>query len=226
MSEGAPKLSIIIPVGPGDCIDIELGRFLEAAASRCEVIVSTASGDSVATPAGSTCVPGTTGRAAQVNRGVAHAGGDWLWILHADSRPEQDGLPRVIDFIRESGPSLGYGRLRFLPDGPWLTRFNAWGAAIRCRVVHLPYGDQGLCIPKKEFQRLNGFNELLQRGEDLDFVVRAREAGLPVRAMPLDVHTSARRYRQNGWLKTTWEHQLASIRLVRNARRASRSDTS
>jgi hypothetical protein len=83
----------------------------------------------------------------------------------------------------------------------------------------MPYGDQGLCVPAAAFARLGGFREDLERGEDLDFVVRARRAGLAVRPMGTGLETSARRYRDRGWLKTTLEHQIAAIRLIRGAKR-------
>ena len=38
----------------------------------------------------------------------------------------------------------------------------------------MPFGDQGFCLNRENFLRLKGYNEALEAGEDLDFVIRSR----------------------------------------------------
>lgn len=221
----ACRLSIIIPLAPGDQADA-LARQLLDHPCIGEVIVS------AATPAPETRCPGVrwvsgpAGRGAQLNRGATRANGSWYWFVHADSRLSDGAIRAADDFATRGVAAIGYCRLRFLDDGPWLVRFNAFGANLRSRLLHQPYGDQGLCMPAEVFEALGGFREDIQRGEDLDFIVRAGMAEIPIVSIGASIQTSARRYRQNGWLKTTWQHQVAAIDLIRNARRYVRSDRS
>ncbi len=161
---------------------------------------------------------GQPGRGRQLNAGAASAQTAWLWFVHADSRLDPRVFTSLPQWCAQRSSGLGYLDLAFLPDGPGLTRLNALGANLRSRWFGLPYGDQGLCISTREFRRLGGFREDLERGEDLDFVVRARAAGLPATRIPGLIRTSARRYSDQGWLRTTWQHQLNARRLIREAR--------
>lgn len=215
------ELSVIVPLGPGEPQPGELLSRLLGERGR-EVIVSAADEQPAGLPAGVTWLTGPPGRARQLNLGARKARAPWLWFVHADCMLERSTLQAVGRFIGRRHPAIGYCDLRFLGDGPKATALNAAGANLRSRLLGLPYGDQGLCLPAGCFARLDGFREDLERGEDLDFVVRARHAGLPVRRIEAAIHTSARRYRDRGWLRTTLEHQRAAWRLIRNARLAAR----
>lgn len=212
-------LSIIVPLAPEDRPGLQLAEQLQAASGKAEIIVSADAGSVNDLPAWATRVHGPAGRGRQLNRGAQAASGRWLWFVHADCTPARDAFDQVLRFIDSDTPRLGYCWLRFANDGPRLSALNAIGANLRSRLLGLPYGDQGLCLPAACYQRIGGYREDLQRGEDLDLVVRARNAGLPIRPMATTLTTSARRYQQHGWLKTTWSHQLAARRLIRNARR-------
>lgn len=210
-------LSLLIPIGPGETAWKGLLEQLPVDHPDLEIIVSATEPLPPDVRPGAIWHVGPPGRGKQLNRSVEQAAGDWLWFLHADCRLHPSTLDAVLAFTRREESALGYCDLRFLNDGPWLTHFNALGANLRSRLFGLPYGDQGLCLPKAWFKRLGGFVEDLERGEDLDFVVRARKAGLPVRPIGTPLYTSARRYREAGWLRTTWRHQVAAWRLVRGA---------
>lgn len=214
-----PSLSIIIPVGPGEDTWPELIDQLPLGRSSIEVIVSASQPRPAGTDTNLVWLSGEAGRGRQLNRAAEQARGRWLWFVHTDCRLSDNALPSALAFVRHDESALGYCKLRYLQDGPWLVHLNAIGANIRSRMLHLPYGDQALCLPARWFDRLGGFREDLERGEDLDLVVRARQAGLPIRPIHATVCTSARRYRQYGWLRTTWSHQLAAWRLTRNARK-------
>ncbi len=166
-------------------------------------------------------VAGPAGRGRQLNHGVACSQSNWLWFIHADCRLLPGVIEAVSEFIEKGQEALGWLRLRFAADGPALTRLNALGAYLRSRYLKLPYGDQGLLIPRRWFDNHGGFDETLRRGEDLDLVVRLRQAGLPIRPIGATVETSARRYREIGWLATTLAHQRAAWQLARRARRKS-----
>lgn len=217
------RLSVVIPLGPGERADV-LANNLKAHPRIGEVIVSatTSPPDDLAT-----CdqwIHGPAGRGAQLNRGAAAARHSWLWFIHADSQLTDTAIDAAAEFTSRTPAAIGYCRLRFGHDGPRLVRLNALGANLRSWLLSRPYGDQGLCLPADVFHALGGFREDLQRGEDLDFIVRAGLNGVSIRPVGATITTSARRYREQGWLRTTWRHQVAAARLIRNARRSARPD--
>lgn len=210
---GGTDCSIVVPVGPGDEPGIAELAWLTEAALEAEVILSVTDLGRVPPGAPGRVVESGAGRAVQSNRGARAARGAWLWFMHVDSHPAAGALERVRALIG-GGDALGYGWLRFREDGPWPVHLNAVGANLRSRVLGLPYGDQGLLLPHERFRALGGFREDTERGEDLDLVIRARRAGLPCRPIGCVVHTSARRYRQRGWLRTTAGHAASAARIA------------
>lgn len=220
----AVELSIIVPLGPGEPPPGELLSQLPGEPGR-EVIVSAADPEPAGLPSGITWLTGESGRGRQLNLGARTAHAPWLWFVHSDSVLDRTTLQAVVRFIARHRAVIGYCDLQFLSDGPKAAALNASGANLRSCLLGLPYGDQGLCLPAEWFTRLGGFREDLRRGEDLDFVVRARRAGLRTRRIGASILTSARRYRERGWLRTTLEHQRAAWRLIRNARRAARVES-
>lgn len=195
-----------------------LDLLMPFADARFTVVVSGVDERPDSVPDGVEWLTGPAGRGRQMNRGARVASAPWLWFLHADSVVERSTRRAMTRFCARDEEAIGYCDLKYLADGPALTTLNAFGANWRSRLLGLPYGDQGLCLPAGWFRRLGGFREDLERGEDLDLVVRARRAGLPVRRTGGRIHTSASRYREHGWLRTTIEHQRAAWRLIRNAR--------
>ncbi|AKS41875.1 glycosyltransferase [Wenzhouxiangella marina] len=212
------ELSLIIPLGPAETEAPRLIRTARRLPEAWERIVSASRGHGVQVPAPWTTVEGDVGRGRQLNRGAAAASGRWLWFVHADSLPDQHAIDAVAEALANDARILAYHPLRFDPDGPRLSALNALGANLRSRLLGLPYGDQGVLIRRGDFQALGGFREDLARGEDLDFLVRARHAGVRLHALRGRMRSSARRYRDRGWLRTTIEHQIAAFHLIRNAR--------
>jgi GT2 family glycosyltransferase len=156
------------------------------------------------------------GRAHQQNAGARLASRDLLWFLHADSRLTANTLPALTQI--HARHFLAYFRLRFGRDGPWLARLNAFGANLRSHRFWLPFGDQGLLMPRTTFLELGGFDEQLALGEDLDLVLRARAAGLEMLGLDATLESSARRYREQGWLATTLRHACLTWSLTRASR--------
>jgi hypothetical protein len=212
-------LSIIIPVGPGEPAPAKLLAHLQQVPGEIEILIPTAGSVPWTVPEPVRQIESAQGRGHQLNTAARQAAGRHLWFVHSDCSIAATAAEKIMGFLDHNDAALGYCRLHFADDGPTLTRLNAGGANLRSRWFGLPYGDQGLCLPRDWFERLGGFREDLNRGEDLDLVVRAKLAGLPVRPMDIDIETSARRYREQGWLKTTIKHQVAAIALIRQARR-------
>lgn len=221
-----PDLALIIPVGPAD----ESWRGLLPWLAR---VASEPTGENALEVVFSACVPpptdaallphwrwlaGPPGRAAQLNRASRASSADWLWWLHADSRPAEDALPALRASIARAPQALHWFPLAF-HDAPRLSRLNAGGANWRSR-RGLPFGDQGLCLRRSDFERLGGYDEAFGRGEDLALVVQARQAGIALAEVPSSISTSGRRYRHQGWLRTTLEHLWLTRQMLRRARRS------
>jgi len=213
-------LSIVIPVGFNDQswqdLLIELSQF----GNEVEIIISACQKQPVnfELPKNIQWVQSVQGRAKQLNAGAEKATGKLLWFLHADTRFTDDITEAISLYLNKSKQGMGYFRLRFANDGPRQTQLNAWAANVRSRLFGLPFGDQGFIMHKTLFQKLNGFDEVVSTGEDLDFVIRAKAMGFRLQEISCDLITSSRRYQQYGWLSTSIKHIYLTWTLTRQAK--------
>lgn len=214
-------LSVIVPVGPGDAVSPallhRLHHGLPASAEVLIVLAPTAIAprDDQLGPAMHLLHDATGGRARLQNRGAAQARYAVLWFVHADTVIPLAALQAAARFVDRGESALAYFDLRFLADGPRLMVVNAVAANLRSRWLKLPFGDQGLMIRRDDFQRLGGFDAQLRAGEDHALVWRARHDGLPLRRLAAPLYTSARKYAEHGWFRTTAWHLSATWRQAR-----------
>ena len=136
------------------------------------------------------------GRGAQLVAGVGAATRPWLLLLHADTRLAPGWQAAVSAHIRR--PNLPARAISgFALDSPdprarRLERAVAW----RCRVLALPYGDQGLLIHRELLAVIGGIRPLPLM-EDVDLVRRIGRRRLI--ALDAAAITSAMRWEQGGW---------------------------
>jgi rSAM/selenodomain-associated transferase 2 len=176
---------------------------LSASPLREIIVADGASADRTidfAAAAGAKIVAAPRGRGRQLAAGAASASGMWLLFLHADCRPALGWAEAVAGFVKAPQAATRAGYFDFALDDAALAarrieRIVAW----RCRVLALPYGDQGLLISRSLYDAVGGFAHLPLM-EDVDLVRRLgrrRLARIGVRCI-----ASARRYRQDGyWLR-------------------------
>ncbi len=220
------QVSIVVPIGTGDCAWPPLYAALREHAAAADIRLVFAEGDAQAPPndAGCTVLYAGQGRAIQQNTGAAGSSMAWLWFLHADSRPDPEVFAALRDFLRRDETALAWFRLQFEAH-PSATldrrmRINAAGANWRSRHFGLPFGDQGLVLPTAIFHLFGGFDTTLPYGEDFALAWRARRSGLALRELPAALSTSARKYADRGWLRTTVRHlRLTAALAWREARR-------
>lgn len=210
---GHIALSVIVPFALDETDGGELLEQLRALPLGGEVILVRAGDRSLPQPTatGKNEPPfreilSPPGRARQMNTGAQAARGRWLWFLHADSRLHPRTLPALDTFLAGNNDALGYFDLRYRADGPVLAQLNALGANLRARCFGMPFGDQGLVLPAAWFARLGGYDEGADYGEDHLLVWHARRAGLPLRRLAAPIESSARKYAEHGWWRTTARH--------------------
>jgi rSAM/selenodomain-associated transferase 2 len=194
------RLSAVIPTLDAAA---ELPTALAALGGLAEIVV--ADGGSrdetaaIARAAGARVVAGPRGRGAQLAAGAAAARGDWLLFLHADCRPGDGWDEAVALFLAAPGAGGQAGYFDFaLDDGAAAARRLERLVAWRCRVLALPYGDQGLLISRALYDRIGGFRPLPLM-EDVDLARRLGRGRLVSLGVPL--YASARRYRRDGYLR-------------------------
>ena len=73
----------------------------------------------------------------------------------------------------------------------------------------MPYGDQGIFVKAERFHTMGGFPETPIM-EDFEFIRRMRRYGRIV-TVPAPVHTSGRRWRSLGVLRTTTINQAVIV---------------
>jgi hypothetical protein len=141
-----------------------------------------------------------------MNLGASQARGEFLWFLHADTRLSDAAYPALRRFMALGATALGWFDLAFRDDGPWPMRWNALGANFRSRRLGIPFGDQGFVVPAALFREVGGFDTGASYGEDHLFVWAVRRAGYRVSPVGAELSTSARKYAERGWGRTTFRH--------------------
>lgn len=143
-------------------------------------------------------------RGTQLNIGAGQANGDVFLFLHADTRPPRGYLQAISQAIH-TGAAWGFFQLAIDHSG---IRFRLLERLIklRCHLLKLHYGDQAMFMRRDLFEEIGGFQELPIL-EDLDLLMRARRMNRPV-LLPQKVFTSARRWKRDGIIKVSLQHQL------------------
>lgn len=225
-------LAVIIPVGPGDrawrgLLDqlhwLPAASELRLVACSAEDIDQTALAAATALPVDRAWLLADRGRARQLNAGAAATRAAFLWFLHADTRiPAPQAVADAIAQALAAYPqALSWFDLAFCNDGPAATRLNALGAGLRSRWLGLPFGDQGFLLARRTFESLGGYDETLPSAEDHALVWTARRAGVRLHGTGVALSTSARRYAEQGWWRTTLRHLTLTWQQARRfARRA------
>jgi rSAM/selenodomain-associated transferase 2 len=198
------ELDVVIPtLNAGPTLARTLAALQDGApAPRVTIFVCDAGSSdgtvTIARRAGAVAVGAPAGRGGQLAAGAAAGAAPWLLFLHGDTVLGVGWREGVEQFTREpaNNTRAGYFRLRF--DTPAsgarrIERLVAW----RCRTFGLPYGDQGLLMSRRLYDRLGGFRALPLM-EDVDLVRRIGRRNLV--ALDVEAVTSADRYERDGWL--------------------------
>ncbi len=150
----------------------------------------------IAEAAGAVLLQGAPSRGGQLRRGAAVARGDWLLILHADTRLAPGWAEAVAAHLDRPGAGPAYFRLAFRARG-LMPRLVAGWANLRAALFSLPYGDQGLLLRRADYDRAGGYPDQPLM-EDVALVRALRG---PLTALPVQARTSAARYQRTGWLR-------------------------
>jgi rSAM/selenodomain-associated transferase 2 len=152
--------------------------------------------------AGAEILDARAGRGHQLAAGAARARFPWLLFLHADTmlepgwEGEASGFMERVDLGRQP-PSAAAFRFALDDQGP-KPRLLERLVALRCRLLRLPYGDQGLLLPKSLYEEIGGFSPLPLM-EDVDLVRRlGRRRTVLLRSRAV---TSAERFRREGYVR-------------------------
>lgn len=199
MATERPRLSVVIPaLNAAD----SLAATLAALDGFDEIIVvDGGSRDGTAALArrlGARVIETAPGRGGQLAAGAAAATSDWLLFLHADT-VLSPGWRSVVDrHLSRPDAAERAACFRFALDdaSPQARRLERW-VAWRVAALALPYGDQGLLIHRALYDRIGGYRPLPLM-EDVDLVRRLGRRRLTV--LDASAATSARRWREDGWL--------------------------
>lgn len=121
----------------------------------------------------------------------------WMLFLHADTRLPPGWLAVAMAHMHEHGEVAG--AFRFALDDPaWQARIVEAGVRLRIALFALPYGDQGLLVPRALYDAVGGYRPLPLM-EDVELVRRIGRRRLRMLRAP--AVTSAERWRRDGWLR-------------------------
>jgi rSAM/selenodomain-associated transferase 2 len=199
MARERPRLTVVIPT-----LNAAEGLAATVAAlDPSDDIVVVDGGSRDGTPGlarglGARVIETAPGRGGQLAAGAAAAAEGWLLFLHADTVLEpgwREAVERHLSRPDAEGQAACF-RFALDDDSPQARRLERW-VTWRVAALALPYGDQGLLIHRSLYDRVGGFRPLPLM-EDVDLVRRLGRRRVTV--LDASAITSARRWRQDGWL--------------------------
>jgi glycosyltransferase involved in cell wall biosynthesis len=172
-------ISVVIPTlnaqeSLARCFDSLIGATVRGAVREVIVADGGSTDDTlvIADAAGAHLVRAGTSRAAQLAAGAKAARSDWILFLHPETaldpgwEVEAEAFMARVTLSQPRAAAFRFGRDDFDAKARRAEAF-AW---LRCWLFKLPYGDQGLLIPKRLYRKLGGHREVAM--EDVDLVRR------------------------------------------------------
>lgn len=207
------KVSIIIPLAPGEKLPSKLHNQLLSAPIEWEILIcSSQEPDQLIFNDRFQWIKTYGGRAGSLNEGASWATGDYLWFLHADSvlmDCTYDKLEEIADMHKSE---LYYFDLKFIQLSNHNVRPKEIGVLFRCRFLKTPFGDQGFFMKKELFEANGPYSVKAAYGEDHLFVRKLRRKKIKITPVGMQLYTSPRKYEQRGWVKVTILHQYLWIK--------------
>lgn len=171
----------------------------------------------IADGAGADILVTSPGRGQQLIAGASRAKHSWLLFLHADTTLEPGWEREVGHFIERvdrGRARTSAAAFRFaLDDEGMAPRILEGLVALRCALLRLPYGDQGLLLPRSLYEKVGGFRDLPVM-EDLDLAWRLGRR--QVRIFRTRAITSPQRYQQDGYLWRALKNQMCLLLYILN----------
>lgn len=159
------------------------------------------------------------GRGKQLQTGALAATGDYLLFLHIDSFLMTDSFSQQFqDYYKTNNNNytLGFFKLNF--DSLTLSaKLLAKAVALRIKYWQLPYGDQGLLVAKKLYQKIGGYNPEFPIMEDVDFIARFKKFTKKNKKkavfyqFQITITTSFDKYLKSGFLKQIGKNLLCLL---------------
>src|SRR5262249_28099133 len=213
---GKPSmLSVVIPaLNAQSTLNQALAALVPAAVGglvREVIVVDANSADApaaIADSAGATVIANCGGRGQQLAVGAKNARFPWVLFLHADTVLEpgwEREAARFIERVDKSAQPVAAAFRFALDDRGAKPRILEWLGALRCTLVHVPYGDQGLLMPKSLYEEIGGYRPLPLM-EDVDIVRRLGWRRLYL--LRAKAFTSAERFRREGYLRRSARNLL------------------
>ena len=119
-----------------------------------------------------------------------------LWFLHLDSNIS---LIDYLDFEKVDDQKINTFLLKF--DDEKL-KYNSVGANLRTKYLNIPFGDQSFIINKKLFNFIGEFTESVDKGEDHEFIWKAKTIGVKVNIISNYILSSAIKYKEHPIFQT------------------------
>jgi glycosyl transferase family 2 len=140
------------------------------------------------------------GRGRQLRAGAATALGEWLLVLHADTRLSPEAMAEAVEALRDHEVQCACWPLAIDGEGAWFRAIEL-GAALRWRLFGLAYGDQGLLMRRSLYQAAGGYSEV----GIMEDVVLIRRLGRLARIVRFrtPLLADARRWRREGQVRAS-----------------------
>lgn len=198
------RVSIIVPMlNEAAQLPELLAHLLSYQLAGCEIIFadggSTDGSARLAELSGFTVVKSGRGRAMQMNAAAAHARGEVLLFLHADTRLPESAMQQIAQALADSNHCWGRFNV-YITGRAWMLRVIARMINWRSRLSGIATGDQAIFVRTAVFRQIRGY-PLQPLMEDVELCKRLLVYSRPA-YITLCASTSGRRWEAHGVWRT------------------------
>ena len=149
------------------------------------------------------------GRWIQMNEGAKNAKGNMLLFLHADTELPLDAMRLIATAMKDKRYVAGAFDLGIKSER-FVFRAIESAVSLRSRITRIPFGDQAIFVRKNYFDEIGGYKDIPIM-EDVEIMERIKKRGDKIIIIPQKVHTSSRRWEQEGILHCTLRNWFLQI---------------